>query len=188
MKKITLLLTSLCFTILLKANDGSELTTKINDGFSFGFHLNQFKDDFGLGMNITSPTIANSFAIRLRGNYMYLEHLDFDSPDSEGVLTWTPYSNVMLGLAGFSGMVGNHFKLYGEGGLIALFPSTDFSEESSVLGGYGLFGFEFFSSNATSYFFEAGGIGTGANADKIPEKPIYSNGLLLSVGFRYTLN
>jgi hypothetical protein len=35
-----------------------------------------------------------------------------------------------------------------------------------------------------SYFIELGGIGVGANADKVPGKPIYSNGFLISVGVR----
>ena len=188
MKKITLFLTAIICSTLVKANDSYILPANVNNGFSFGFHLNQFKDDFGLGLNLTSPTIANAFAVRLRGNFMYFEHLQFDTPDSSGIQTWTPYSNIMLGMAGFSGVVANHFKLYGEGGLIAILPSAEFSDESNVLGGYGLFGFEFFSSLATSYFIEIGGIGTGASAEKIPGKPIYSNGLLMSVGFRYTLN
>jgi hypothetical protein len=35
-----------------------------------------------------------------------------------------------------------------------------------------------------SYFIELGGVGTGANADKVTGNPIYSNGFLISVGFR----
>ena len=186
MKRNTLLLLAICFTLISKANDTISSPTS-NEGFAFGFHLNQFKDDFGLGINLTSPTIAKAFAIRLRGNFMYFEHPEFNRPNGTETQTWTPYSNIMLGLAGFSGVVANHFKLYGEGGLVAILPASEFSDESQVLGGYGLFGFELFSSNTTSYFFEAGGIGTGANAEKIPSEPIYSNGFLMTVGFRYTL-
>jgi hypothetical protein len=76
-------------------------------------------------------------------------------------------------------------RLYGEGGVIVLFPSSEFSSESEVLGGYGLFGFEFFFSHQSNYFIEIGGIGTGAVADKASGKPIYSNGLLINVGLRH---
>ena len=41
--------------------------------------------------------------------------------------------------------------------------------------------------NRNSYFIEIGGIGTGATADKVANKPIYSNGLMLSTGFRIYL-
>ncbi|MEO0332135.1 MAG: hypothetical protein AAF223_10680, partial [Bacteroidota bacterium] len=75
-------------------------------------------------------------------------------------------------------------RLYGEGGIILLLPSDTFSAERTELGGYGLFGFEFYLKNNANYFIEIGGVGTGAQADKVPNKPIYSNGLLISTGFR----
>jgi hypothetical protein len=36
-----------------------------------------------------------------------------------------------------------------------------------------------------NYFIELGAVGTGAKADKLPTNPIYSNGFLMSVGFRF---
>ncbi|HEY5825345.1 MAG TPA: hypothetical protein VIT44_13315, partial [Cyclobacteriaceae bacterium] len=62
-----------------------------------------------------------------------------------------------------------------------------FSSEQFVFGGYGLFGFEFFMHSSSNYFIELGGIGTGARADKIASQPIYSNGFLISTGFRLNL-
>ena len=53
------------------------------------------------------------------------------------------------------------------------------------MGGYGLFGFEFFMNSRNNYFIEIGGVGTGAVADKVANSPIYSNGLLINVGFRH---
>jgi len=38
-----------------------------------------------------------------------------------------------------------------------------------------------------SYFAEIGGMGTGAKADKIPSKPIYSNGFTTSAGLSFRL-
>ncbi|MBC8485793.1 MAG: hypothetical protein H8D45_07100, partial [Bacteroidetes bacterium] len=75
-------------------------------------------------------------------------------------------------------------RLYGEGGIISLFPSDEFSSEEFVFGGYGLFGFEFYMNSRSNYFIEIGGVGTGATADNITNEPIYSNGLLISTGFR----
>ena len=39
----------------------------------------------------------------------------------------------------------------------------------------------------TNYYLEVGGVGKGAVADKAFGEPIYSNGLLINVGFRYSL-
>jgi hypothetical protein len=79
--------------------------------------------------------------------------------------------------------------LYAEGGIVFLFPNPVFSDDDINLGGYGLFGFEFFFTEETSrnpsYFIELGGIGTGAVADKIATNPLYANGFLISVGFRF---
>ena len=153
----------------------------LNKGVGFGFQLNQYQKDFGAGLNITSPYMADGkFAVRLRGNVMFHEHLK----DAE--TTWTPYSHGSLGFVSVVGYVGN-VRLYSEGGVIALFPSNEFSSESTNFGGYGLFGFEFFFNNKGNYFIEIGGVGTGAKADKLPTQPIFSNGLVIGTGFRFHL-
>ena len=153
----------------------------MGDKFGLGFHLGQYQKDFGIGLNLTSPYFANDrIAIRLKGNMMWFEHLDNNSET-----TWTPYSNLSLGIVGVAGEILNFIRLYGEGGIIVLLPSSDFSSESTQFGGYGVFGFEFFFDSHNNYFIEIGGVGTGATADKIPGKPIYSNGLIIDVGYRY---
>lgn len=145
----------------------------------WGFQLGRYQDDFAVGLNLTSPYFANGRAgVRLRGNVAFHEHL------SGGTVTWSPYGNVSLGLIGVSGRVGESIRLYGEGGLLGLFPSDDFSSETFEMGGYGLFGFSFFSSPGSSYFIELGGAGIGARADALSTNPVYSNGLVISVGFR----
>ena len=111
----------------------------------------------------------------------------FNENVQNGTTTWTPYSNVTLGVIGVAGYVANFIRLYGEGGVIALFPSEDFSSENVILGGYGLFGFEFYMTSMSNYFIEIGAVGPGATADKIVNEPIYSNGLLISTGFRIQL-
>ncbi len=176
--KITLITVLITISLSVDAQDEQ----KMNSNLGMGFHLIQNQRDFGLGINLTSPYFANNkIAIRARGNFMWYEHLD-----NNGTTTWTPYSNLSIGIIGVGGEIGNFARLYGEGGLLVLLPSGDFSSESTDIGGYGLFGFEFFMNSSSNYFIEIGGVGTGATADKIPDNPIYSNGLMISVGYRYT--
>jgi hypothetical protein len=167
------------FGLIGTANAQEEMN---NNKFEMGFQLNQYQNDFGLGLNLTSPYFTHDFmAVRLRGNFMFNEHVK----NNETI--WTPYSNISLGLVGVAGKVGDDIKLYGEGGIIGLFPSGDFSSKRFLLGGYGLFGYEFHMNSSSNYFIEIGGVGTNAKADKIMNKPIYSNGLLISTGFRIQL-
>lgn len=152
---------------------------QISTKTGIGFQLNQYQRDFGIGLTLTSPYFANhKIAVRFRGNVMFNEHTKNDQTE------WTPYSNVSVGLIGMAREIKDFMRLYGEGGVIALLPSSEFSSENVVFGGYGLFGFEFYIINKLNYFIEIGGIGTGAKADKITNNPIYSNGLLICVGIR----
>lgn len=151
----------------------------INTGMGVGFQINQYQNDFGVGLSLTTPYFVHEkIAVRLKGNFMFNETIE------NSLTTWAPYSNVQLGLIGVGGMVGEQIRLYGEGGFVGLFPSDIFSSEQFVFGGYGLFGFEFFMSPRRNYFIEIGAIGTGATEDKIATQPIYSNGLMISTGFR----
>ena len=151
----------------------------VGSGFGIGTQLGQYQDDFGLGLNVSSPSFADDrIAVRSRVNFMFHEHVQ----DRE--TTWTPYASFSLGVASVAGNVGEHIRLYGEGGVVGLLPSEEFSSDDFVFGGYGLFGFEFFMDQRTNYFVELGGVGTGAKADRITNRPIYSNGFLVSTGFR----
>lgn len=177
MRKI---LTILAF-MLLSSNLRSE-ESAINQGVGFGFQLNQYQDNFGFGLSLNSPYLfGDNLTFRLKSNVMFNEVIQ----DQE--TTWLPYFNVSFGAAGVGGMVTKNIRLYGEGGILLIIPSEEFSSNSTEFGGYGLFGFEFFMNPFTNYFIEIGGVGTGAKADKIPFSPIYSNGLSISTGFRMNL-
>lgn len=153
---------------------------RLNKNFGIGGQVGQHQRDFGIGLNMTSPYFAHGkMAVRLRGNLVWNEHLNRDSET-----TWSSYSNLSIGFVQSVGEINNFVRIYGEGGAIMLFPSSEFSSKSIQVGGYGLFGFEFFFDKHFNYFVEAGGIGTGAKADKIVGKPIYSNGFLINVGVR----
>ncbi len=158
----------------------SQAQESFNKNFGIGGQVGQIQHDFGIGLNVTTPYFANNkTAVRLKGNLVWNEHLN-----SNTETTWSPYSNFSLGFVQAVGELNNFVRIYGEGGAIFLFPSTEFSTKSIQFGGYGLFGFEFFFDEHMNYFFEAGGVGTGAKADKIAENPIYSNGFLINVGVR----
>jgi len=162
--------------------------TPAKNHIGIGGNLNNFQNDFGLGVNVTSPYFfQGATAFRVHANYMWLQHTKIDGSST----VWTPYYSFQFGTIGGAAIIANFLRLYGEGGLILLLPNKDFSSNSTEIGGYGVFGFEFFMSQSPqsfiSYFIELGGMGTGAKADKAPGKPVYSNGFSVSVGFRFYL-
>lgn len=175
-KKQLLTIGIILLSIAVKAQHDTPSTK-----FSMGYQINQFQKDFGFGLQVTTPHfLKKSVAIRARTNVMFYEHIDGTE------YTWTPYAHFTLGVVGVSGIISKNIRVYGEGGVILLLPSGKFSNSDVDVGGYGLFGFEFFMENHNSYFIEIGGSGTGATADKLVGKPIYSNGLLVAAGYRHT--
>ena len=175
-------LTLACLLLLLGLNSNAQDSTSKN-GMGFGFHLLQYQDDFGMGVNLVSPYFVNQkIGIRLKANLMYNQNV------IDGITEWIPYANVSLGIIGLGGYVSERIRLYGEGGVLLLFPPDKLSSQNVEVGSYGLFGFEFFFSDLGNYFIEIGGVGTGAKADKIEASPIYSNGLTIGVGLRYFLS
>ena len=171
-KTLLVLLALFLITLNLK---GQDQTNKLELGFS----INQFQKDFGLGIHLISPYFLHSkVAVRAGANLQWFEY--FDGTET----TWTPYQSIQLGLRSRSSIIENKIFIYGEGGVICLFPSNDFSGNSTDFGGYGLFGFEFKASQGFGYFIELGGVGTGARADQVVSKPIFSNGFMMAVGLR----
>lgn len=148
-----------------------------------GLNINQFQKDFGIGLHVISPFfIQNSIAIRLGGNVQWLQHVD-----DKQTTTWTAFPAFQLGVRGKHPILNEQLHVYGEGGSMLLLPNSKFSTNQFVIGGYGLFGFEFKPKSKLAYFIELGGVGTGAIADKVTAKPIYSNGFMTSTGFRLYL-
>ncbi len=154
-------------------------------GLSVGGGLHKFQDDFGLGLCVTTPYFAGEhIAVQVSAKMSYLSGV----PAEETEFTWMPYNTFTVGLIGVGGSIAKSIRLYGKGGLVFAMPNSDFSDDS-VIGGYGVFGFEFFvasEANApVSYYIELGGVGTGATAEKLAGKPIYCNGFITSVGLKY---
>ncbi len=73
-------------------------------------------------------------------------------------------------------MVADFARFYGEGGFLLAIPNKDSNRSSLIWGGYGHFGFEFFTGtqSSLSYFLEVGGTGS----------TVTLNGLHITVGFR----
>jgi hypothetical protein len=152
------------------------------DKMSIGFHVSQYQRDFGIGLHFVSPYFLNSkIAVKVAGNLQWLEH--YDGTET----TWSPYCNFQFGIRARQFIIEDKLFIYGEGGTVILISNSDFSSERHTIGGYGLFGFEFKPSASFGYFIELGGMGTGARADKVAARPIYSNGFLTNVGFRIGL-
>ena len=152
------------------------------NNISYGFQQVKFQNEFGIGVHLLSPEFKN-LRINVKTNLNWLNHLDIQNNQ-----TWTEFINNQVGI-NYQRCITTNINLYSEGGIVLIYPNNSFSNESVNFGGYGVFGFEFFFTENTnrnpSYFIELGGIGTGAVANKIIFNPIYANGFLISVGYRF---
>jgi hypothetical protein len=143
------------------------------------YHLSELSGDFGQGVMIESPSlIKDYFTLKLRGNQQYL------NADFNGKNEWRDYYTATFGISSSPARVSESIELYGEGGLMMIFPNSDFSDTDQEFGGYGLFGFNFLFDPAFSYFIEAGGVGSGAVAEGSDNERIYANGFFVQVGFK----
>lgn len=150
--------------------------------FAIGAGIQQQQNDFGLGINLTSPYFASgAVAIRAQAGVNWL-----DRP-VDGAGTWQPYMSNRLGIVARTAIIEDKVNVYGKGGGVLLVPNSTFSSDGLKSGGYGLFGFELCLSPTLVQYLEVGGIGTGARADKLPGNPIYANGLHIGVGMRVHL-
>jgi len=150
-----------------------------NQGLGLGFQINQFQQDFGFGVQVSSPSFWNEMALlRLKTNLVFHQHV------LQGQYEWSGYQNLSLGLAGIGGYVSENIRIYGEGGIMGLFPSSNFSNEKFLASGYGAFGTEFFSTPGFHFFLEIGLAPTRARADLMPGKPFYHNGFYTTMGLR----
>lgn len=155
------------------------------DASSVGFVMNSGNGDFNTGIAVTSPWFLGS-SIAMQATAMrswYMHGVD----EISGEERWMPYSSYKLGLLGGSMTANGFMRMYGAGGLLYIAPNNKISDKTNVLGSYGAFGFEFFSGRSLNYYIELGANGISAHADKLPGKPLYSNGFSSTVGLRYYL-
>lgn len=183
MKNTTnLMILFLSIQLMAQTVAAQAMEQSIRTGWGFGYRLNEHQQDFGIGLDITSPAFfKGTTAMRFKANRMWFQYNDGVETD------WKPYAHFSAGLFGVGSHITPSIRIYGEGGISVLLPPTEISSEEVNMGGYGVFGFEFFANPGFSYFIELGGMGHGTVADKLPGKPIYSNGMSVGVGLRIYL-
>jgi hypothetical protein len=159
------------------------------DGAAIGFALNRLQDDFGVGVVAASPTFLRWLRVSARGGVAWYPH----GVSSDGTSSWEAlyYGNLNIEsgppfLAGAGGAV----RPYGFGGPIVVIPPSALSTASVALGGVGGFGLEArlgggpAGEGPVTYFFEFGGIGTSATANKLPTRDSLASGFFLAAGVR----
>jgi hypothetical protein len=164
-------------------------TPVTKDGVAVGFALHRFQDDFGVGLVAASPTFLRWLRVSARGGVAWYPH----AVSSDGTSSWEAfyYGNLAVEsgppfLAGTGGAV----RPYGFGGPIVVVPPSALSTASVALGGVGGFGLEArfgggpAGEGPVTYFFELGGIGTGAIANKLPTRDSLASGFFLAAGIR----
>ncbi|MFZ4476751.1 MAG: hypothetical protein ACOYPR_16245, partial [Saprospiraceae bacterium] len=139
----------LSFTSFAQAQSGKP--------FRVGFQTQELKGDFGLGLSLDIPLPVRGFGLRLVGNNHWLE-IPGDT-DNHTVA----FQTIRVGLAPDGWPVGEKIRVYGEGGALFIVPNDAMSPDDFVAGGYGVFGFEFYTKSmfGSSIFIEAGGCSTG---------------------------
>jgi hypothetical protein len=158
-------------------------------GPAVGFAIHRYQDDFGLGLRLSSPAFLHVLRVTGAGGVAWYPH----GIASDGTSTWdTLYYGSLRVETGppFFGATGA-VRPYGFGGVIALFPPSSLSTTSVYFGGLGGFGLEarFMDGRGgegpVTYFFEVGGIGTGAKANKLPSGDSVASGFLIEAGLRF---
>lgn len=171
------------------AADTIDTVHEERDGWSIGYTLHRFQDDFGTGGAITTPLFLHrSLRVTLAGGVSWSPHAVTAGGDQD----WARYGGARLVLEGGARAAGSPVRLYGFGGPMLLALPSRLSDDQLALGGIGGFGFEYYfmregRDGPVSYFTELGGAGTGARADNQPGRPMLANGFFVTVGLRLTL-
>jgi len=154
------------------------------EGLSADFSLGQWKDSMVFGAGIQSPLLFGSAAFRAQAFLVLTPRLDGIEE------TMDAYPAARVGLAGYSGVTDGGCRLYGAGGLLVAMPSAKLSDATWVFGGWGCFGFEFFTGEADAsggfcYYIELGTNSSGAKTDKLPAHEFLLNGFACQAGVRW---
>jgi len=156
------------------------------EGGSLGFDLRRLQDDFGIGATVSSPALWHWFRLTLGGGVAWYPH----ALDGAGNSMWDTFGHGRLVVeVGPTFQKGVPVRPYGFGGTSALLLPRSLSTAGVTFGGVGGFGLEvaFMSgllSGPVTYFFEVGGCGYDAVANKLPSNPDIASGLLLGAGLR----
>ncbi len=165
---------------------------RTNECFAFGIAVHRIQDDFGVGATVTTLSFAReSLRFTLGGGVAWYPHARTSSGDE----TWKLYGHTRLVLEAGHRIAASPIRLYGFGGVTAMFVPDGISRENVRVGGLGGFGFEFLMpadgrDGPVSFYLQVGGIGTAGiaygSSDAAPEStPVMGNGFLVDAGLRF---
>lgn len=150
--------------------------------FQIGIQLQQLQDQFGLGVNVGVFLGPQRIMLRTSAVQHWLR-----KNSGEGNHQAT-YQAIRLGSAG-CWRVTEGVEVYGEGGLQMLCVGRMLTEQRTLWGGYGVFGFAFYpeETRGASLFLEIGATTAGMRAKLLPGVSAFGAGQIISTGFRVPL-
>lgn len=151
-------------------------------GMTVGMQLTEVGQNYGVGLNASSPTFASGvLAVRATATMHYYEI----PGTSEAEMVWSRFGQFRLGMVSNSPVCACGVRVYGETGPVAVRPNSAFSNGNWQVGWYGLFGAEFELSRNSLFFFEMGGQGvTSENTGIRLGGASFGNGFIASAGYR----
>ena len=152
--------------------------------FSAGFGLSDAAGNFGINVQVSSPSFAHDFLILRASSQADFLSAYRNDPD----IAWDVFSTHRVGIVGVGGWTKGGTRLYGEFGGLAAIPASSLSDDTVHLGIYGLFGFEFFMASEhspVSYYIEAGSNTLFDSAEALAGSPDYYSGFTMKTGLRY---
>jgi hypothetical protein len=155
-------------------------------GAAIGWDISSFSNNYGIGVRLESPNFANGrVRVQFGADFAWVQGVKIESSTT----TWAPYTLLRLGVVRINRIGDLPLRFYGGGGAAVILPTNEVSDEGAKWGGYGVTGLELLmpANGRSAWFAELGGMGTGAQADKLANKPIYANGFIIGWGFRYYL-
>jgi hypothetical protein len=176
------LLTSLLWLISYnsRAQDTFKPTTK---SFTFGVSGGNTGFDPTLGIEIGTPTFSKErFCVRIKANISWLERFkaDFDN--------WVSYHSFGISFI-YNTQVVDRSRFYIDMGANLIVPNAKFATNKNIEAISGLAGVELFIFTKpdlnVSYYFGGGFSYAQAYADKMENKPRYSNGVVFNNGLRF---
>lgn len=168
------------FTLLLITNSNAQKVkwNNYNNSWLVGYQLNDFSDDFGIGLHVITPRFIGNTHLRISYDYQWLEYMNNNADD------WEPYQQVRVDAISKYPIIEKRLLVYGGGGFVVGFLPSKMSSTSVGITGSGTFGLEMFWSPSFSYFLEMGGTGSVGTSDKLSQNRIIGSGFYSSTGFR----
>ncbi len=187
MKNVMATLFGLVFITLLSSNSFAQETLNQEDNFSFGVGLGVSSDAESYRMNIATPTL---FAVPegkfFAGNYKIyaglglLNYSNLKIVAGEYENSASPYANV--GLQVQKNYQNLRFGSYARIGAVGVFPDSDISDESNLLGVQLASGVEIPLVSGSHFFMGFDARFINERADKLAGKPDLFNQLIIETG------